>query len=651
MPSKLTWLTDLSRFLWVVFQLVELCTAETDDGIKKILRDLPKDLSQTYDRLLGRIVGEERQALVKRMFRWIICARRPLMVDELCEGIAFTIDDRCWNRDKIPTNILRLVRACGNLVVIDEESKTIQLAHYTVQQYILDDQISGDKYFHFNVEEANELLGEVCVAYLNFSDFETQLTTYVDDGITAGMAAMEKIIANTQLSTNNTGPLDAMSIFNRMIHNKAKPTNIDYSRHMSKKTETVEHLLEDYRLLSYIRENWLWHTSTFLPRGLENNRRDALLHNLVIHKHLPFSCRPWKTHSNPKMKYPYLEPLGWALVTNHCPLIQALLRTDSTFDTNHYFADAVEWFFQDATNTHVSEDMLERLELCAQETWDPKSIPGQGWLYARLINACRRGNLDVIRLLMPELGNLENLYTRLEANLGKNPKDEKGFRSIRYDSWSRISAHLISEAAVNNQQKIVHFLCEELIDARSWKNDPKNTAYQLYLETFRSFTEIRNGGIYNAMERAILAGNSEIAAKLHHYGWEARALTNSGAEVGISFLNAAASEGKARVVEALLEALYMSQLAFGYKKLQDAKYDAFSVGASQGHVAVVQAFLKHNFDPLQMLKNDMCVYMRAIRNKRYKVVEHLLHFLNGWTGDAEFFSKFLARKPWSPNEC
>jgi hypothetical protein len=109
----------------VKFQLDELCTAESDDAIRHTLRHLPKDLSETYDRLLGRIVGVQRQELIKRMFRWIICARRPLAVDELCEGIAFSIDDTRWNEDKILIDFLRLVIACSNLVVIDEESRIV----------------------------------------------------------------------------------------------------------------------------------------------------------------------------------------------------------------------------------------------------------------------------------------------------------------------------------------------------------------------------------------------------------------------------------------------------------------------------------------------------------------------------------------------
>lgn len=91
-----------------MFQLVALSEAESDDGIKKLLENLPRDLGETYDRLLGRIVGAERHGLVGRMFRWIVCARRPLAVDELCEAIAFTIDDRSWNSEKIPTDFNRV---------------------------------------------------------------------------------------------------------------------------------------------------------------------------------------------------------------------------------------------------------------------------------------------------------------------------------------------------------------------------------------------------------------------------------------------------------------------------------------------------------------------------------------------------------------
>ena len=167
-------------FLWVKFQLAELCTAETDSEVNRILENLPKDLGETYDRLLGRINGEQRENLVRRMFQWIICAKRPLYIDELREAIAFDIEDRHWDGSKIPTQILRVVRACGNLVVINEETRHVSLAHYTVQQYVLGKPYDLGSSIHFTMEEANIAVAQVCIAYLCFSDFESQVSKYMD---------------------------------------------------------------------------------------------------------------------------------------------------------------------------------------------------------------------------------------------------------------------------------------------------------------------------------------------------------------------------------------------------------------------------------------------------------------------------------------
>ncbi|KAG9232010.1 hypothetical protein BJ875DRAFT_381667, partial [Amylocarpus encephaloides] len=127
-----------------------------------------------YDRLLSRITGVERKDLVKRLFRWIVCSRRPLQVAEICEAIAFTIDDDFWDTTNISTNLERIIRVCGNLVVLDDTADTLQLAHYTVQQYLIRGNNANSSHFQFSLQGADDLLGEVCVAYLNFSDFETQ---------------------------------------------------------------------------------------------------------------------------------------------------------------------------------------------------------------------------------------------------------------------------------------------------------------------------------------------------------------------------------------------------------------------------------------------------------------------------------------------
>jgi hypothetical protein len=133
-----------------------------------ILQNLPKSLIETYDRLLDKIEAAERRAIIKKMFEWIICARQPLLVDELREGISFTLGDDLWDQTKVVTNFARLLRACGNLVVVDTFDETInkpiryvkktrfvQLAHYTLQQYLL---LPKEGRFHFNLNEANVMV-------------------------------------------------------------------------------------------------------------------------------------------------------------------------------------------------------------------------------------------------------------------------------------------------------------------------------------------------------------------------------------------------------------------------------------------------------------------------------------------------------------
>lgn len=117
----------LDRFLWVEFQLEDLSEQETDHGIKAVLQHLPRSLSETYDRLFAKIEGAERRQYIERILRWLIAARQPLHVDELLEGIAFTLEDTSWDREKIPNDFKRLVRACSNLVVVDPDTQIVHL--------------------------------------------------------------------------------------------------------------------------------------------------------------------------------------------------------------------------------------------------------------------------------------------------------------------------------------------------------------------------------------------------------------------------------------------------------------------------------------------------------------------------------------------
>jgi len=48
-------------------------------------------------------------------------------------------------------------------------------------------------------EESQVELGKVCVAYLSFNDFETQISKYVDKATTRSMATLERLVDTESL--------------------------------------------------------------------------------------------------------------------------------------------------------------------------------------------------------------------------------------------------------------------------------------------------------------------------------------------------------------------------------------------------------------------------------------------------------------------
>ncbi|KAL3421159.1 ankyrin repeat protein [Phlyctema vagabunda] len=603
-------------FLWVKFQLDDLCNAESDAEITSTLQNLPNDLSETYDRLLDRIVGVERQSLVKRMFQWIICARRPLTVDELCEAIAFDIDDSYWDESKIPTDIFRLIRASGNLFVVQKESREIQLAHYTIQQHILDTKNSTGKFFCFKLQEANEIVGETCAAYLNFSDFETQIVPHVDNGVTANMAAVERAvpeIGKVNLIASSSTSMAAFSLLGRVFLANSKATNIDYGRHVRWEKQPVENLLENYRLLAYVRQNWLWHTASFISKDGENPKRTLLFSQLILKKQPLFTFRPWKSEIT-RRDYPYLEPLGWTLVMDHCALLRVLLETDVSFKPWDYIEDAARWFFHDVETSHISCHMIQRIECCAEDTWESKTIPSQGWLYWRVMEACRKGNLNVLKLCIGEL--------------------ERPTINLRYDIGNYLNSHMIIMAAVHNQLSTVDFLLTNA--ARATLPVQFSTVDLRLTNATRAsgtdFTITYNGETLNALEISAISGHLEIAIRLHKFGWQAPNFHASGRR----YLSRALDSKNYEIIEAVLFVLTAEEHDY-LRESERISSDALLDSASTEDLTLAKICLKYGANPLLPNSHGECAYMRAIRNENLNIVQYLTSIGYGTGSNFEGF--------------
>lgn len=169
-----------SRFLWVFFQIEELCAQLTDEDIVQTLKTLPKDLPSTYERMFHRIITDKKQVIVKRMLSWALVSKRPLTVIELRDAIAIRPDQRQYERGYLVNEADRMISWCCNLLIVDEEDSRVRFPHYSVKEFLLGTCQSRKpskrfKTFRFSESEVEIRVCHLCCTYLQFSDFERQM--------------------------------------------------------------------------------------------------------------------------------------------------------------------------------------------------------------------------------------------------------------------------------------------------------------------------------------------------------------------------------------------------------------------------------------------------------------------------------------------
>lgn len=101
-----------------------------------------------------------------------------MTIEELQEANGPACTEEAWTDTRNP-DPERLIGPCGALVCMDKKDKVVQFAHRTVLQLCLSEMVrksQGLDPFHLRLAEANCRIGDLCVAHLSFSDFETAVT-------------------------------------------------------------------------------------------------------------------------------------------------------------------------------------------------------------------------------------------------------------------------------------------------------------------------------------------------------------------------------------------------------------------------------------------------------------------------------------------
>ncbi|KAI7770093.1 hypothetical protein LZL87_014294 [Fusarium oxysporum] len=123
-------------------------------------------LTKAYKETMDRINQQQSDHIIlaKKVLFWVARAKRELTVQELQHALAMS-SVQCEPCEADLPFDETLVTVCAGLVAVDEAKKTIQLVHYTVQEYI--------NQRPCQLLPVTELdIARACIAYLSFSSFQ-----------------------------------------------------------------------------------------------------------------------------------------------------------------------------------------------------------------------------------------------------------------------------------------------------------------------------------------------------------------------------------------------------------------------------------------------------------------------------------------------
>lgn len=134
--------------------------------MEEALERLPEGLDDAFADTLARIQHqpEARSRLGMKTLMWLAYARRPMTCMQLVEALSIKPNATSSNRKYCPSQ-KSILGCCLGLVTVDEESSVIRLVHYSVQQYLKDNQ-------HELFPNAESNISEVCITYLLFEPFK-----------------------------------------------------------------------------------------------------------------------------------------------------------------------------------------------------------------------------------------------------------------------------------------------------------------------------------------------------------------------------------------------------------------------------------------------------------------------------------------------
>ena len=153
--------------------------------VRRTLDELPKDLPETYDRILRNIDRSRAAMAAREILRWLVHAQRQLTTSELLEVTGFTFKERpCFDKEAVLGDLDDILRICSSLVSVTKSegeigshsndrsgwhatsaTEYVRLAHASVREYLVSDNLCLAQY-SLHDQESHDILASCCLIYL-----------------------------------------------------------------------------------------------------------------------------------------------------------------------------------------------------------------------------------------------------------------------------------------------------------------------------------------------------------------------------------------------------------------------------------------------------------------------------------------------------
>ena len=542
--------------------------------------------------------------LAQRALRWVACTRRPLKISELQEAVAFDVADTKWDGAKIPDGD-KLVRSCYGLIIREREPDlTVRFAHHTILAFLTSINSSdltpealphmGDERpksdledFFFHKREGEQLIQDMCMIYLCFSDFESALVpTEKERNLTINAVFRQ----GGPVAIPATLGLDKSmyTIPYRLFRPKSdvKALDLDFTKYVDwerfRGRRRPPDMGDKYALLGYVIDFWPWYTrnatgylnigrvvfdqesETVAPLqlnstdlsglnpNLEAQQKGLAIHNqkerivkkfwnLILYGVLRFEFRPWGANH-------HFGPYG----CKGCPIPS----TESSASVSTRYAK---------NDTYLAKDLphMALLHWAAENGHLPllQRIAPLSWYFylfheeyhdETLMIACRNGQHDVVKFLKLIYNYEVSSYGRALREICRNgslktlrallfhPGMTEQHPTIRSIAEYTIiqngdsQQYLIICAASYGDDEIVNFLMNIGVDPESKDSPTSMTA--LHYAAMNNFSNIAETMLKSKIE--VNARNSQgetplILAAQNGHAKVAELLLKSGASVSM----------------------------------------------------------------------------------------------------------------------